>query len=125
MSKTSYQIDSVNISPVDTDNKLVTVMPTGAGANALNIYIPYRNEPLIIQNKDLEPTNQEGILKLNNDVVLSNGLRSLIVDYTEIRNIFDGPTISYEYIYNRITFGEPVDEAQALGDAKADETETV
>ena len=46
MSKTSYQIDSVNISLVDTDNKLVTVMPTGA--NTLNININNK-APLVIK----------------------------------------------------------------------------
>ncbi|WCR57235.1 MAG: hypothetical protein PG979_001292 [Rickettsia asembonensis] len=42
MSKISYQIDYVNIS-ADTDNKLVTVMPTGAGANTLILTLTTRH----------------------------------------------------------------------------------
>ncbi|KJV80891.1 hypothetical protein RHORCCE3_0069 [Rickettsia hoogstraalii str. RCCE3] len=72
MSKTSYQIDSVNISPVDTDNKLVTVMPTGS--NTLNININNK-APLVIKYEDLKPTNNPNVLELDSDVAASNGFK--------------------------------------------------
>ncbi|KIJ88802.1 hypothetical protein SB78_03555 [Rickettsia asembonensis] len=126
MSKISYQIDYVNIS-ADTDNKLVTVMPTGAGANTLNININNK-APLVINCNDLEPTDNPLVFQLNSDVAASNGLRSLIVDYTDIKNIFEGLTISYDEKLGTRTFSEPADSINntpTLGNTPIDETENV
>ncbi|MCC8461806.1 MAG: hypothetical protein LN546_01130 [Rickettsia endosymbiont of Ecitomorpha arachnoides] len=120
MSKTSYQIDSVNISPVD-NNKLATEMPTGAGANALNINIIHQKDPLVINCNKLEPTDNPLVFQLNSDVAASNGLKSLIVDYSNA-GLFGGPTISYDDKLGSITFSEPAD-TPTLGNANADENE--
>ncbi|WP_233418807.1 hypothetical protein [Rickettsia tamurae] len=78
MFKISYTTDLIDTSSVDT--KLVTI--TATGANTLNINITNK-APLVIKNKDLEPTNDPLIFKLNSDVTASNGLNSLVLDYND------------------------------------------
>ncbi|WP_392506494.1 hypothetical protein ACE5D9_01550 [Rickettsia sp. 2024-CO-Wats] len=57
------------------------------GTNTLNINI---EAPLVIKHKDLEPTDNSLIFKLNSDVAASNGLNSLAIDYSDA-GLFSGP----------------------------------
>ena len=95
------KISDINHSFVDT--KLVTITPIGA--NTLNINI---EAPLVIKHKDLEPTDNPLIFKLNSDVAASNGLNSLTIDYSDA-GLFSGPTISYDNKLGTITFSGPAD----------------
>lgn len=118
MSKTSYTIEIDN----SVDTKLVTI--PALDANTLNVNIIHQKAPLVINRNDLKPTDNPNVLELDSDVAASNGLKSLRVDYSNA-GLFGSPTISYDDKLGSITFSEPVDEAQALGNTPIDETENV
>ncbi|MFV0251103.1 MAG: hypothetical protein AB8U53_01125 [Rickettsia aeschlimannii] len=73
--------------------------------NTLNINI---EAPLVIKHKDLEPTDNPLIFKLNSDVAASNRLNSLTIDYSDA-GLFSGPIISYDNKLGTITFSRSTD----------------